>query len=474
MAGCTNSHYTKKCTIKNYRVPKKHLKHYQAFFKTDNVNWEYARICSEHWSKPRVDRDHLPDIRLPAEKVSARKTRETRYQRAEKRNKVIKVCRKQKESHRKEEEKIANEKANEICALQKQVLDLQRDNKKLKHENVNLTATVDQLNARIEEMNTERQVVERKLSELKQECEKSAKFMWSNLPPKTFRYLTGLDTEEFKTLFALFLPYLHLIKYEGCSRPFAFGRKLSKENELFSMLIILRHGVEEGIVAWITGVSPSTMSRIFVAWVVFGSAIFSKLDISHPKDLIQEKMPQCFTDLGYRNVVLILDATEIKVTNLSNLSLNCLFFSDYKNTHTAKGIVGITPYGALCHLPDLYPGSVNDTTATSLTNALHNVHQGDCVLIDKGFCIAEDAAEKGAMVNRPPTANVDQFTPGECEANFQIAALRIHVERWIGRMRDFAILNSVWHVDRLDLLNEAWRFIGHLVNLISVIGPKEK
>ena len=36
--------------------------------------------------------------------------------------------------------------------------------------------------------------------------------------------------------------------------------------------------------------------------------------------------------------------------------------------------------------------------------------------------------------------------------NFDIAATRIHVERFIGRVRDWGILNSVWTINRMDIL----------------------
>ena len=231
--------------------------------------------------------------------------------------------------------------------------------------------------------------------------------------------------------------------------------------------------VEEGILSWIVNVSPSTMSRIFVAWIILGSAVFSKISLDHPKELILQKMPKSFKDNGCEHCVIILDATEFKLTSLSDLNLNCLFFSDYKNTHTAKGLIGITPHGSLCHVADLYPGSVTDTELTQITGALKVVKENDCVMVDKGFAISDQAAAFGGIVNRPPMASVDQFTPGEVEANFKTAALRIHVERWIGRLRNFSILNKVWHTSRLDLLNETFKFVAHLVNLLDVVGPKE-
>ena len=73
---------------------------------------------------------------------------------------------------------------------------------------------------------------------------------------------------------------------------------------------------------------------------------------------------------------------------------------------------------------------------------IKNVKENDCVMVNKGFAISEKAADFGVVVNRPPMGNVEQFTPGEVEANFKIATLHIHVERWIGRLQNFCILTK--------------------------------
>ena len=103
--------------------------------------------------------------------------------------------------------------------------------------------------------------------------------------------------------------------------------------------------------------------------------------------------------------MLILDATEFKLTSLSDLKLNCLFFSDYKHTHTAKGLIGITPHGSLLHVSDLHPGSATDTELTEISGALKSVKENDYIMVDKGFAISEQAADLG-IVNRPPVASV--------------------------------------------------------------------
>ena len=131
------------------------------------------------------------------------------------------------------------------------------------------------------------------------------------------------------------------------------------------------------------------------------------------------------------------------------------------------------PHGSLWFVSDLYPGSVTDTELTEISGALKSVKENDCIMVDKGFATSKQAENFGGIVDQPPLATVERFTPDEGEASFKIAALRVHVERWTGGLRNFSILNKVWHISRSDLLNETFKFVARLVNLLDVVGPKE-
>lgn len=57
-------------------------------------------------------------------------------------------------------------------------------------------------------------------------------------------------------------------------------------------------------------------------------------------------MPQCFRR-KYPSTKVILDATEVKVVQPSDPIEQQVTFSHYKNTNTFKGLIGITPSGAI-------------------------------------------------------------------------------------------------------------------------------
>ena len=80
---------------------------------------------------------------------------------------------------------------------------------------------------------------------------------------------------------------------------------------------------------------------------------------------------------------------------------------------------------------------------------------------DRGFAIQDLCVLKGIYLNRPAQKLSDQFTQAEVASNFDIASTRIPVERFIGRVREWSILNAVWPVQRMDLLSSTWQALSH-------------
>ena len=78
------------------------------------------------------------------------------------------------------------------------------------------------------------------------------------------------------------------------------------------------------------------------------------------------------------------------------------------------------------------------------------------------------------FLNRPAQKVHPQFSEADVATNFNIASTRIHVERYIGRVRDWEILNVVWSLQRMDLTSSTWQTLCHIVNiLMQPIGPRQ-
>lgn len=122
---------------------------------------------------------------------------------------------------------------------------------------------------------------------------------------------------------------------------------------------------------------------------------------------------------------------QLNLKSLILLICNSIHFSFpiTKAVIQLRPYLAVTAHGSAAKIPEVYPGSITDTVLTEMVRALDNVLCHDGVLTDKGFAISEQATEKGAIHNRPPMKSAEQFTTGECNTNFKIACLRIHVER---------------------------------------------
>ena len=148
-------------------------------------------------------------------------------------------------------------------------------------------------------------------------------------------------------------------------------------------------------------------------------------------------------------------------------------FSNYKNTVTGKALIGISPHGMGLLFSDIYPGSISDSEITEKSGVINYVEQEHEIMSDRGFSIQEYCTVKGITLNRPKQKENDQFDQSDVAANFDIAATRIHVERFIGRVRDWAILNAVWPLNQMDLLSSTWQMLCQIVNITQPpIGPK--
>ena len=64
-------------------------------------------------------------------------------------------------------------------------------------------------------------------------------------------------------------------------------------------------------------------------------------------------------------------------------------------------------------------------------------------MADKGFTIADLLEIRGVSLNIPPQKKTEQLNENELILTRRIANLRIHVERAIGRIKSYKILNDI-------------------------------
>ena len=220
--------------------------------------------------------------------------------------------------------------------------------------------------------------------------------------------------------------------------------KLSPLNEFFLMLCRLRLGLYEQDLAYRFGISQTSVSRIVSAWVNFCYCKFKELPIWPSRTIVDANMPLIFKEL-YPSTRCIIDATEIFIQKPQNPSAQQLTFSSYKNHNTFKALIAISPSGAISFVSELFGGNISDKQLTAQCSILDYLDDGDSVMADRGFNISELLDTKGVTLNIPPKLMdpSGQLSATDRIKTRRIASIRVHVERAIGRVKNFRILESV-------------------------------
>ena len=284
-------------------------------------------------------------------------------------------------------------------------------------------------------------------------------------------FYTGFPSyAHLKACFDFFGPAAMNLQYKDTSTVFEAGKRLGRPRslppleEFFLTMVRLRLGLLEQDIAYRFGISQSTVSRIFATWINFMYHQFKRISLWPPQPYIRAHMPQVFKN-RYPTTRVIIDATEVFIQQPSLPELQQLTFSTYKNHNTYKGIIGISPSGAVTFVSRLYPGSTSDKELTRQSGLLSLLERGDSVMADRGFDIIEDLAPIGVRLNIPPfLRGKSQLDSKELTETRRIASLRIHVERCMERLKNYHIFDGVMPLTLMDIADQIFFVCAVLTN----------
>ncbi|XP_068730328.1 uncharacterized protein [Montipora capricornis] len=140
-------------------------------------------------------------------------------------------------------------------------------------------------------------------------------------------------------------------------------------------------------------------------------------------------------------------------------------WSDYKEHNTIKAMVGITPSGYFSFLSDFWTDNTTDRRITQESGLVDLLEEGEAVVADRGFNIREILTKKKVYLNIPPFPKKGkQFSRAATKSTWQIACVRIHVERAIERLKDFKIFQGIIPLTLAPLANHLLVVCGGLCN----------
>jgi len=230
--------------------------------------------------------------------------------------------------------------------------------------------------------------------------------------------------------------------------------KLPLLEQLFLTLVRLHAGAQEVDLSVRFGLSQSSVSRISMTWINLMYHSLKDIYRFPPWHIVKKYMPDTFKR-HYPNTRIIIDATEFTIERPSSLLSQSGTFSAYKNRNTVKVLIGITPSGVISFVSDCYEGSISDKKLVEVSGLLQKLEPGDEIMADKGFLIQDMLAPLGVRLNVPPVLKSNsQMAAEDVILTKKIAQLRIHVERAIGRVKEFRILQGVLPAAIWDSINQ--------------------
>lgn len=184
------------------------------------------------------------------------------------------------------------------------------------------------------------------------------------------------------------------------------------------------------------------------------------------KDTILDTLPIAFKK-NYPNCRCIIDCSEIRVEQPKTVKQ--YMYSHYKGCYTVKVLVGITPNGIVSFLSKAYGGRSSDSYITNDCGFLEKLEFGDEVLADKGFPDIKTGIDgQNAILIMPPCLHNQRFSEEEILETYNVASVRIHVERLFARLKLFNVFNKIT-IDLLPHIDDILFMCCVLVNLSNPI-----
>lgn len=293
---------------------------------------------------------------------------------------------------------------------------------------------------------------------------------------KLIFFYTGFVSYMVLNAFFEFLgPVVHELTYwgsksEGCRK--RLSMKVNPKNHFFLVLVKLRLNLMLKDLAYRFGLSTSQTSRYLTTWICFLYQTMKEIEWMPTVSQIMGTLPTAFRE-RFPTTYAIIDGSEVFIETPSDLALQSSTWSQYKHHNTVKFLVACTPNGAICYISPVYVGSISDVELTRVCGFVDALKDkpGVSIMADKGFTVRDLLNEINVGLNIPVFLNEKQFSAEDVGKGRKIASVRIHVERAIGRIKTFHILQGTIPISMARLTNQIIFVCAFLTNFLPALVP---
>lgn len=186
-------------------------------------------------------------------------------------------------------------------------------------------------------------------------------------------------------------------------------------------------------------ISKSVVSPYLITWISFLCHHLKEIDSMPSVEQVAGTLPHSFRS-NYLHTFAIIDGNEVFLETPSDLHMQSSTWSQYKHHNTVKFLVACTPNGAISYVSPVHVGTISDVELTRVCGFLTKLEDkpGISIMADRGFTVKDMLKALNIDPNMPPFMEGRKQLPvEEVVEGRRIASLRIHVERAIGRMKNF-------------------------------------
>ena len=107
-------------------------------------------------------------------------------------------------------------------------------------------------------------------------------------------------------------------------------------------------------------------------------------------------------------------------------------------------------------------GRVSNKQISIDSGFFEKISMGNCILADTGFTLKDELA---ALKITHFTKGKNQLSGKELDTSCQLSKFRIHVERVIGQIKKFCMLQNIVPLTQIDLLDEIMVIVCAIISL---------
>ena len=250
-----------------------------------------------------------------------------------------------------------------------------------------------------------------------------------------------------------------------CQRKPGPCRRLSLEDEIIMTLMRIRLDAPVEDLAFRFGISPAPTSNIITTFLIFLSLELKPLIYWPTPEETMSYQHSHFSGT-FNKVEGIGDCTEQWIQRSKNVDAQYQTYSTYKSHNTLKKLIFCTKSGSISYISEAYGGSSSDRFITEDTNVASKFTPGFIAMFDKGFNVQDLFLVNQVKCVLPPfVRRKRKFTRSEVYHGKRIARARIHIERVMGRLKEFRLLNNTLPISMLDLCDHIWNIAGAVTNM---------